>query len=281
MYSKVRDRGISFMLLSITVVFLLVYLVIIAYPLFWMVFSSFKDTSQIYANTWKLPETWNLENFKKAWNLGISRYLFNSFLVTALTCLITVVFSAFAAFSLSRFDFIGKNILFLLIASGLMFSPQVSLVPLYKLTQLLGIYDTYLALILPYVAFQTPLTVLLFRAHFVTIDKEFEESAYLDGCTPLKFLFKIVFPLSMPIIITATILISFFAWNEFLFSLVLLDSDSLKTIPTGLLAFRGAVSTDWGVMLAGLTLSAIPIVLLFLVTQKYFIHGIAEGGVKG
>lgn len=265
----------------LTVLFLITYLIIIGYPLLWLLFSSFKDTASIYGDTWGLPQVWNFSNFKDAWELGISNYFFNSVLVTTLTCFITVIFSAFAAFGLARFNFKGKTFFLIFISAGLMFSPQVSLIPLYTLTQSMGIYNTYWALILPYVAFQIPLTVLLFRAHFLGIDKEYEESAYLDGCTSIGFLFRIVLPLSLPIVMTATVLISFFAWNEFLFSLVLLDDDSLKTIPTGLLAFRGAVSTNWGVMLAGLTISAAPIILLFLFTQKYFIRGLAEGGVKG
>jgi len=245
-----------------------------------MVFSSFKDTASIFGETWSLPREWNMDNFKEAWNLGISDYFLNSVIVTSLTILITVIFSAFAAFGLSRYKFKGQNILFLIIAGGLMFSPEVSLIPLYKIVQFFKIYDTHWALILPYVAFQIPLTVLLFIAHFITIDKEYEESAYLDGCTSIGFLWRIVIPMSMPIVLTATVLISFFAWNEFMFSLVFLDTDYLKTIPTGLLAFQGAVSTNWGVMMAGLTISALPIVILFLFTQRYFISGLAEGGLK-
>lgn len=274
---KIISRIATFL----TILFLITYLIIIGYPLLWLLFSSFKDTASIYGDTWGLPQVWNFSNFKDAWELGISNYFFNSVLVTTLTCFITVIFSAFAAFGLARFNFKGKTLFLIFISAGLMFSPQVSLIPLYTLTQSMGIYNTYWALILPYVAFQIPLTVLLFRAHFLGIDKEYEESAYLDGCTSIGFLFRIVLPLSLPIVMTATVLISFFAWNEFLFSLVLLDDDSLKTIPTGLLAFRGAVSTNWGVMLAGLTISAAPIILLFLFTQKYFIRGLAEGGVKG
>ena len=211
----------------LTVLFLITYLIIIGYPLLWLLFSSFKDTASIYGDTWGLPQVWNFSNFKDAWELGISNYFFNSVLVTTLTCFITVIFSAFAAFGLARFNFKGKTFFLIFISAGLMFSPQVSLIPLYTLTQSMGIYNTYWALILPYVAFQIPLTVLLFRAHFLGINKEYEESAYLDGCTSIGFLFRIVLPLSLPIVMTATVLISFFAWNEFLFSLVLLDDDSL------------------------------------------------------
>lgn len=278
--SHFLKSSISKLLFVITLLFLITYFIVIAYPLFWMVFSSFKDTSSIFGETWSLPQEWKVDNFAEAWNLGISDYFFNSVIVTSLTILITVMLGALAAFGLSRYKFKGQTLLFLIIAGGLMFSPEVSLIPLYKIVQFFKIYDTHWALILPYVAFQIPLTVLLFRAHFITIDKEYEESAYLDGCSSFGFLWRIVLPMSMPIVLTATVLISFFAWNEFMFSLVFLDTDSLKTIPTGLLAFQGAVSTNWGVMMAGLTISALPIVILFLFTQKYFINGLSEGGLK-
>ncbi len=278
-----RRRGsfLSRIKIGLVTCILLAYFLSIAFPLIWMIISSFKETTAIFGDSWGLPREWLFQNYKTAWEQGISKYFFNSVFVTCITCFLTVLFSAFTAYALSRFEFKGKKFFFLFFAAGLMFSPQVSLIPLYQLIQDTGLYNTYWALILPYVAYQIPLTVLLFRAHFFSIDKELEESAFLDGCSSLGVLFRVILPLSTPIILTATVLTSFFAWNEFMFSLVFIDDDALKTIPTGLLAFRGAVNTDWGVMLAGLTLSALPIILLFIFTQKYFIRGLAEGGVKG
>lgn len=279
--TKTRRNALSRASTGIVVTVLVLYFITIAYPLIWMVISSFKATANIFGDSWGLPEKWLFQNYATAWKQGISNYFLNSVFVTCLTCFITVIFSALTAYALSRFEFKGKTFFFLLFAAGLMFSPQVSLVPLYQLVQSLGLYNTYWALILPYVAYQIPLTVLLFRSHFVSIEKEYEEAAYIDGCTSMGVLFRIILPLSTPIILTATVLISFFAWNEFMFSLVFIDDDALKTIPTGLLAFRGAVNTDWGVMLAGLTLSSLPIILLYIFTQKYFVKGLADGGVKG
>lgn len=161
-----------------------------------------------------------------------------------------------------------------------MFAPQVSLVPLYQLIKSLGIYNTLWALILPYIAYRIPFTVLLFRAQFLGIEREFEESAYIDGCNSWGIFVRIIVPLSLPVLLTGTILTAYFAWNEFMFSLIFIDDDALKTVPTGLLAFRGARTADWGTTLAGLTLSALPIILLFTFTQKYFIRGLTDGGVK-
>lgn len=260
---------------------LIVYFISIAYPLFWMVISSFKDTNSIFADSFGLPHQWLVSNFVQAWKEGVSGYFLNSVFVTTVTCLGTVLISAFAAYGLARFRFRGQTFFLIFVTAGLMFSPQVSLIPLYKLMQSLGMYNTYWALILPYVAYRIPLTVLLIRSHFLSIDREYEESAYLDGCSSLGVFFRIMVPLSIPIFLTTIVLTAYFAWNEFTFALIFIDSNSLKTIPIGLLAFRDALHTNWGVTLAGLTISALPIIIVFLFMQRFFIRGLADGGLKG
>ncbi len=260
---------------------LVVYLIVIAYPLFWMFMNSLKETSEIFSNSWALPKQWLFQNYVEAWNQGISRYFLNSLIVTTVTCLLTVFLSALGAYGLTRFHVKGKNVLLILILGGLMLSPQVSLIPLYKLIQAMGLYNSYWALIIPYVAYRIPLTVLLIRAHFLTIPKEIEESAYLDGCNSFGVFTRMFIPLSMPVLVTALLLTAYFSWNEFMFAIIFIDSDALKTVPAGLMAFRDALDTDWGVLLAGLGISALPIVILFLFLQKYFVRGITSGGIKG
>lgn len=260
---------------------LVVYFIIIAYPLFWMVINSFKNTSEIFSNSWALPEQWLFSNYVEAWNTGISGYFVNSLVVTASTCFLTVFISALGAYSLSRFDFKGKNLLLIFCMGGMMLSPQVSLVPLYKLIQLIGIHDTYFAMIFPYVAYRIPITILLIRAAFLEVPKELEESAFLDGCNTWTVFTKIFVPLSIPILLTAIVLTAYFTWNEFMFALIFVDSDALKTIPAGLMQFRDALQTNWGVLMAGLLISAMPVILLFLFMQKYFIRGLSSGSVKG
>lgn len=260
---------------------LIFYFIIIAYPLFWMVINSFKTTEEIFSNSWALPTTWLVSNYVHAWNTGISGYFLNSTIVTLSTCLLTVFISSLGAYGLTRFEFKGKKLLLILCMGGMMLSPQVSLVPLYKLIQAMGIHDTYLALILPYVAYRIPITVLLIRAAFLEVPKELEESAFLDGCSTWKVFTKIFLPLNLPILFTGVILTAYFTWNEFMFALIFIDSDSLKTIPAGLMQFRDALQTNWGVLLAGLMISAIPIITLFLFLQKYFVRGLASGSLKG
>ncbi|MDD1513922.1 carbohydrate ABC transporter permease [Priestia megaterium] len=267
---------------GVTIVYvgLIVYFIVIAYPLLWMIISSFKSTEEIFTHSWSMPHTWLIENYVTAWKSGISSYFLNSVIVTGASCFLTVLVSALGAYGLSRFKFQGKAFVLIVCLGGLMLSPQVSLIPLYSIIQKLGIYNTHLALILPYVAYRIPLTILLIRAYFLSIPKELEEAARLDGCTSLGILFRIFIPMSTPILLTTTILTAYYTWNEFMFAIIFIDDDSLRTIPAGLMQFRDALQTDWGVLLAGLTISAAPIVMLFLFMQKYFIRGIANGSVK-
>lgn len=279
--TKTKHTIGSWIGIALTSLLLFSFFLIIAYPLFWMVTNSFKTTEEIFSNSWALPTDWLFSNYVEAWNKGVSKYFLNSVYVTALTVLVTVLFSAMSAYGLSRFAFRGKYVILALLSAGIMFSPQVSLIPLYKLVQTLGIHDTHWALILPYVAFRTSLIVLLIRSFFLSIPKEFEEAAYLEGCTSLDIFLKIYLPLSMPIIFTSGLLTAYWSWNEFLFAVIFIDNDSMKTITSGLLAFRDAMYTDWAVLMAGLVISAVPLVLLFIFMQKSFVRGLAEGGVKG
>jgi raffinose/stachyose/melibiose transport system permease protein len=278
--SKFRKQKTAIKSLPIFTI-LVLYFIVIAYPLFWMVINSFKSTPEIFSSSWSLPKEWLFSNYAEAWNTGISGYFVNSLIVTGVTCFITVLISALGAFSLARFDFRGKNLLLVFCMGGMMLSPQVSLVPLYKLIQLLGIHDTYFAMIFPYVAYRIPITILLIRAAFLEVPKELEESAFLDGCNTWTIFLKIFVPLNKPILLTAVVLTAYYTWNEFMFALIFVDSDSLKTIPAGLMQFRDALQTNWGVLMAGLMISALPIILLFIFMQKYFIRGLSSGSVKG
>ncbi|KKI91312.1 ABC transporter permease [Bacillus sp. SA1-12] len=262
-------------------ILLFLYFVAIAYPLFWMVINSFKDTKSIFTSSWAMPETWLVSNYVEAWSIGVSTYFLNSVIVTSLTCLLTVLCGALCAYALARFHLKGEKLFLLFVSAGLMFAPQVALIPLYELTQSLGIYDTYWALVLPFVAYRLPLSILIIRAFFLSIPKELEEAARIDGCNSFQIFYIIFLPISKPVIFTTIILAAYFAWNEILFSVIFIQSEEVKPITAGLLVFRDALRTDWGVLMAGLVMSAIPLILLFIFTQKYFIRGLAAGSIKG
>ena len=162
-----------------------------------------------------------------------------------------------------------------------MLSPQVGLISLYKLLSSLRIYNTYWALIISYTAYRIPFTVFLMRSYFITLPREVEESAFIDGCNSWQVFSKIVLPMSRPIIATSALLTAMFTWNEFMFALVFIEDNSLRTVPVGLMNLRGALTTKWSVLLAGLTLSALPMIIMFLIFQKQLIRGLTSGSVKG
>lgn len=262
-------------------IFLIIFAICIIYPLLWMFLSGFKDTSQLFTNTWALPTTWHYENYIQAWKTGVGRYFFNSVFVTAISVIATIIISSAAAFVISRFEFKGKNIIFIIILGGMMLSPEVSLISLYKLLQKLNLYNTYFALIIPYVAFRTPFTVFLMRSYFLSLPREVEESAYIDGCSSFRVFWNIIIPMSKPIISTASLLAAMSSWNEFMFALVFIENDKLRTIPVGLMNLRGAFSTNWAVLLAGLAISTLPMIFIFIIFQKQFVRGLTAGSVKG
>ncbi|WP_127557207.1 carbohydrate ABC transporter permease [Saccharospirillum alexandrii] len=261
--------------------FLVLYAIVVIYPLFWTIINSLKSTQEIYTSSWSLPTTWEFGNYVEAWNGGVSSYFLNSFIVSTSSVLITIYVSALCAYGLLKYRGKGANALLLFLIGGLLVSPEVSVVPLYELMQVTRFHDTYLALIVPYVAYRLPITILLIRAYFLTIPKDLDEAAYIDGYNSMQIFHKIYLPLSKTILITAGVLTAYYTWNEFLFAIIFIDSDSLKTIPSGLMAFRDALQTNWGVLLAGLVISATPLIVAFMFLQRSFIRGMVSGSVKG
>lgn len=266
---------------NLTLFGLLLFAFIIIYPLLWMFISSFKSYDEIYKNVWSLPTVWHFENYSIAWSKGISSYFLNSLFVTAATILLVVLIGSMAAFTLSRYQSRWINYALIFTIGGLMMNPQVALIPLFEMLTWLDLINTRWALILTYVAYRLPLTIILLRAFFLTVPKELEESAILDGCSEFGIYTRIYLPLSIPIMITAVVLTAYFAWNEFLFATVFIDSDVLKTIPSGLMGFRDALRTDWGVLLSGMVIASIPMIILLIALQKYLVRGLSEGSVKG
>lgn len=260
---------------------LLIYAVVIAYPLLWMVISSFKSSSEIFSDPWGLPSIWLVQNYAQAWDKGISEYFLNSVIVTIASTVATVLIAALCAYGMVRMSSRVADVVLIVAMGGLVVAPQVSLIPLYRLLDGMGLLNTSWAMILPYVAFRLPMAILLIRSVFLGIPKELVDAATIDGCRSTGVLRHVYLPLSKSVLTTSAVLTGYFAWNEFLFAIVFIDQDSLRTIPAGLMSFRDALSTEWGVLLAGLTIAALPIVVVFIALQKYFVAGVAAGSVKG
>lgn len=277
MYQKIKSYFGEYLSIAI----LSIFFILIAYPLIWTVLSSFKTTNEIFSNIWGLPKTWMVQNYVQAWNSGVAKYFLNSIYVTVATIILTIILSSLYAYSMVIHQFPFKNLLMVLTVICMLFSPIVSMIPLYQEIQTLGLYNTREALILIYTAYQLPMSFLLIHDYFRTIDKDYLDAARIDGCTDLRALTSIFIPMSRPIMVTSAVLTGFYAWNEFSFALILVKNDALRTIPIGLLFFKGEMHTEWAVLLAGLVISAIPIIVFFILAQKYFIAGLSGGGIKG
>lgn len=259
----------------------LVLSIITVYPLIWIATNSLKTDLQLFERSWSLPEQLHWENYSLAWEYGIAKYFLNSILVTVVSVLLVVTISMMAAYALSRFNFRGQRLMLFFILAGLMLAPEVALIPLFRILTALNLYNTYWAMILPNVAFGIPFTTFLIRSYMLGLPKDYEEAAIIDGASAWGVFWSIVVPLCRPIIASAMLLDAMRVWNEFMFALVFIIDDGLKTVPLGLMTFSGALREQNTVIMAGVIMSAIPMILLFLLTQRQFIRGLAVGGVKG
>jgi raffinose/stachyose/melibiose transport system permease protein len=256
---------------------LVVIVVAIVYPMAWAILNGFKSNLELFGNPWGLPSELRWENYRLAWDLGVVRYLFNSIIVTSASVVAVVLFSSMAAYALARHQIPFARAITVFILGGMMLAPAVALIPLFRLLQTLGIFNTYWALIVLYTAFRIPFTVFLIRAYMITISREMEDAAIVDGASNWQAFWFIIMPLSRPIIVSAALLQALFAWNEFAFALVFINDTDLKTLPVGLLLMKGRVLSDWPVLFAALVLASIPIIILFLLAQRHFIRGLSEG----
>lgn len=248
------------LLRAVIVIFFLVLLVLYIFPLLWVAMSGFKTTQELFLSSFELPSSFNLDNFIGVWNVGIRQYYMNSILITVVSCLLTTLFASMAAYPLSRYRFRGKKFFFMFLLCGLMLAPQVSLISNYKLLQSMHLYDTYWALFLTYTAFRIPFTMFLMWSFFCKLPKEVEEAAMIDGCSSFRIFWSVVMPMSKPAVVTSLLLTARYVWNDFMFSLVFTESSSMRTIPYGLYSLRGESGTNWGYLMAGMTLSAVPMI---------------------
>lgn len=255
-------------------------LVILA-PLAWIMLNSLKTNKEMFMNSLAFPEIPQFGNYVRAWNLGLYRYFGNSVLVSTVSLAGILTLSSLLAYGLTRFQAKYANVIFFIVLGGMALSEQVALVPLFKILKFFRIYDTYGAVILPYIAFRIPFTVFLMRAYFLSIPKELEEAAVVDGYNSFQIFTKIIVPISSPVIASCAIVNLNFVWNEFLFANVFLNNKALQTIPIGLMTFKGDLKVDYTTTLAGLVIASLPLICLYVTMSRQFVRGLTSGAVKG
>lgn len=261
--------------------FLIAIVIGLTIPFVWMLSGAFKDSLEVV----KMPPQWlpsrfSLDNFLEIRKyFPIDRFLFNSIWVSLLTTFLQLLVCSMAAFVFAKIHFKGRDVLFLLYLVTMMIPIQVTMTPLFIIFQKMQLLDTYTGLILPGI-FSAYGTFLL-RQHMMTIPNALIEAAFMDGAKYLTVFTRIILPLSKPALATLSIFSFMSAWNNFLWPLILINSKELMTLPLGLSKLQGRWATEWNILMAGNVVSFIPIFIVFLFAQKYFIRGITMSGIKG
>ena len=258
-------------------------LVIVLYPMLWMLLSSFKTNTEFSVEPfWSLPSALHWENYAVAWNSGMSTYFLNSVIVVFPSLALILVISVAASFALEVMLWRGRNAILLIFLAGIMIPLQMVLLPLFTIYFQAGLIDTRWALIITYTAFGLPLAVFLMAGFFKTVPRAVIEAAVLDGASIYQIFYRVAVPMVANGLLTIALVQFFFLWNELLFALTFISSDSNRTIPTGLLNFTGEHgSVDWGPTFAAVSITVIPTLILYLVLNQKVIKGLTSGAVKG
>lgn len=260
---------------------------IMVYPLLWMVMSSFKETNTIFTTAGQLiPKQFTLENYQNGWRgfgkVSFGTFFKNSFFIAALATFGTILSSAFVAYSFSRCRFWGKKLLFAAMLVSMMLPAQVLMIPQYLWYQKLGWVGTYLPLIVPYCFAIQGFFVYLIMNFINGIPTELDEAAKIDGCSYYSIFFRIIFPLVVPALITAVIFSFMWRWEDFLSPLLYVNKSERYPISLALKLFCDPASTsDYGAMFSMSVLSILPLIIIFILLQKYLVDGIVSSGIKG
>ncbi|MGY6529088.1 MAG: carbohydrate ABC transporter permease [Cyanobacterium sp.] len=270
--------------LKLMVVYLILTLIAIAmlFPLLWLLGTSFKSAGEdIFSFPPNfIPEQFTLENFISVWqNYPFETYLLNSVIVAVLTVTFNLIFCSLAAYPLARLDFKGKKLIFILVVATIMIPFQIVMIPLYILTVQFGLRNSYLGVILPNLA--SAFGIFLLKQAFEGVPKELEEASRIDGCTELGIWWHIMLPAIRPATVTLAIFVFIGAWSDFLWPLIVLDRPSYYTLPLGVATLASSLDLNWRLIAAGSIISIAPVMVLFILLQKYIIPSDASSGVKG
>lgn len=255
--------------------------VILAAPIFWVVAASLKDAVSIASAPLALPSKLLIGNYGEAWDAGhFGQYFLNSVLVVIPSVTGVLGLSLLSGFAFARWSFPGKRILFGTFLLGLTLPLGVLVIPLFYEMKALGLLDSLWALILPQVSILLPFGTLMMRAFIQDVPSEIFDAAWIDGCSDLQMLRLVVAPLVRPALFSLMVLAFMWTWNQFLLPVVLTQTEASRTLPLGLNLFKGRYGTDLPLLMAGATITFLPVVLVYLVFQRHFIRGISAGAFK-
>ncbi|MGE8202960.1 carbohydrate ABC transporter permease [Heyndrickxia sp. NPDC080065] len=269
--------------LSKSFVYLLLIIggILMLLPFVWMISTSLKASNEVMMMPPKwIPSTFHWDNFVKAWEAApFGRYTLNSVIVLVLSTIGELITTILAAYAFSRIQFYGKEIIFAILLGTMMVPGEVLLIPNFVTLVNLGWIDHYEALIVPWLA--SIFSIFLLRQFFLGIPKELSYAAKIDGCSDFRFLWSIMVPLAKPALITIALLKAIGSWNAFLWPLIATNSKEMRTLPVGLTSFSTETGTVYELLMAASTMIILPMIILYLILQKYIIEGVAKAGIKG
>jgi len=268
---------------AILYIVLIVVAVLQLFPLVWLLLFSLKNNQEVFnLPPFALPSHPKWENYQKVWEAGnIDRYFFNSVWLTVASTALTVVLASLVTYAITRMKWKGSSLVLGLFMVAMMIPVHSTLIPLFSMFNKVHLTDSPVSLILTYVAFNMPITIMILLGFYYALPKEVEEAAVIDGCSVNRMFFRIVLPMTSSVLATTAIINMIYNWNEFIFVNTFISSDSLKTLTVGVQNFIGQYTTDWGAIGATLMISILPILITFLFLSDRIVEGIAAGSVKG
>jgi len=260
--------------------FLIAVTITCLFPLFWMVSSSLKTQETIFKDMSLIPKEFHFENYILAWKEGgFSRYFLNSILYTTSVVIGIIIIASLAAYAFSRFRFPGRNLLFFMFMAAMMIPIPGSFVPLYVLLSKLHLRNTALGYILCMINVGLSTSIFLLKTFFDKLPRELEDAARMDGCSKFGIWWYIALPLAKPVLAVVVVFNALNVWNEYVLALIIFDNKNLMPLQRALMMFQGEFLTNYPLLMAGLTITALPIIIVYLLMQKYIVKGVTSGAV--
>jgi N-acetylglucosamine transport system permease protein len=262
---------------------LVIWCLLVIVPLLWVILSSFKTSSEIFASPFGLPASWNFTNYRNAWTIaGIGSFFFNSVIVVFGALFLTMLFGAMSAYVLARFRFPGSRLLYYLMLAGLTFPIFLAIVPLFFVLRGIGLLNTLPGLILTYAAFAFPFTVFFLYAFFRSLSRSIAEAAAMDGAGEWRIFFQIMLPMARPGLATVAILNFVGLWNQFLLPVALNTNPENYVLTQGMASFasQAGYSVDFGALFAAVVITVVPVLIVYLIFQRQLQGSVSQGTNK-
>ncbi|WP_052377986.1 carbohydrate ABC transporter permease [Robinsoniella sp. KNHs210] len=252
------------------------------YPIIWLLISSFKTNDELFANPWGMPEAFGFKNYISAMVDGkIGTYFTNSVIIAVIAVLAGAVLSCMAAYAISRMKWKLSGIMMNIFLLGMMIPAYATIIPLFNMFNKVNLLNTHASVIIPHIANSFPMAIFILTGFFLSIPRDIEEAAVMDGCSIYRIFYQIIMPISKSSVVTVAVIVFINIWNDLLLPQIFLTDQSKMTLPVGLTAFQGQYATDYTAMIAAVVITIIPSVIVYILLHRNIMEGMVAGAVKG